>query len=330
VSGDKPRRIAPIVLAGAFGMVVALLFVVLRPSDTPFERAQNTAGSPSRGAGGPVAGAGTRSAPVRQQSATSNPPLTARVDSVSQLTPSAVGPATRADAGLQTPSVPPIEEPAIRDAKDGHEGDPESEGKPERPAQWCFLKTSDDHDYLSDSRAVWNGSRSVWMGKENDAAAEGGYFSSDILWQGVDATAFRGLRIEVSTQIKGRGYLQFFVRTATATDSAIVLHDQQLPSVPTTNGHVNLFPPFGVEWARFSIVADVPVETDVVYYGIALMGGRAIWIDDVRIVTVDPETPLTNERSIGGRFILPVNARTAFVAPANLDFEVTTREAAGC
>ena len=45
---------------------------------------------------------------------------------------------------------------------------------------------------------------------------------------------------------------------------------------------------------------------------------------------VDRETPLTQERSIGGRFILPVNARAALGAPANLDFEVTTLEGAAC
>ena len=110
----------------------------------------------------------------------------------------------------------------------------------------------------------------------------------------------------MSVRVKGRGYFQFFVRTATATDSGLVLHDQQLPSVPTTNRHVSLFPaPFGVDWLPISIVADVPVETDIVYYGITLMGGRALWIDDVRIATVDPGTRLTQERSIGGRRSCP-------------------------
>ena len=328
---DRAKRIARIVLAGALGAVVALLFLVLRPDGATFERFQEVAASPSRGDGRSPAAAGARSIPTQRSSEVSNAPPAVGADAVPELTPSDARPVSVAAASLQAPSVPPIEEPTIGEAEDGNERDADADDEPERPAQWCFSKMHDDHDYLSDSRAVWSGSRSVWMGKENDIAAEGGYFSSDILWQGVDATAFRGLRIEVSARVKGRGYLQFFVRTATAADSGIVLHDTQLPSVPTTNRYVNLFAPLGVDWLPLSIVADIPIETDVVYYGISLMGGRAIWIDDVRIATVDRETPLTAERSIGGRFILPVDARAAFGAPANLDFEiVTTLEDAGC
>lgn len=208
--------------------------------------------------------------------------------------------------------------------------DAEPEDGPERPVGWCFLKTKADHDYVSDSSTAWNGSRSVWIGKQNDADADRGYFSSDILWQGVDARALRGARIEVSARVKGKGYFQFFVRTADAADTGIVLNDSQLPSVPQTNRYVNLFPPRGAGWERLSIVGDVPLEADVVYYGVGLMNGRAIWIDDVRLTRVEPQTPLTEERSAGGRFILPVDVRGALPAPTNLDFEATTRDDVGC
>ena len=324
------NRIARVVLAGAVGAIVALWLVLLRPSGGPFDAAQYVPAAPSPasalrngtpGAGSTESAAGSASegsaSSVGEQLAVAPPSFIAQ-------RPGAVV------AAIATPTARTDPARSIAGTEPRNEGEAEPEDGPERPALWCFLKSKDDHDYVSDSDTVWNGSRSVWIGKQNDAEADGGYFSHDILWQGVDATAFRGLRIEVSAEIKGRGYLQFFVRTATAMDGGIVLHDSQLPSVPTTNRHVNLFAPLGVDWARFSIVADVPVEADVVYYGISLMGGRAISIDDVRIAMVDRETPLTLERSIGGRFILPVNAAAALGAPTNLDFEVTTRDAAGC
>lgn len=324
------KRSARVLLAGGIGAVVALLIVMLsRPGatfDAPESAPAGAASSSESRAGSAVAAAAEAG---REPVVTSSP--TAPGETIVAAPAALAGQrAGAAAANLGAPAARSAPAPIATAAAPAYASEAGSNEREERPARWCFLKTRDDHDYVSDSSTVWSGSRSVWIGKQNDAAADGGYFSSDVLWQGVDATALRGLRIEVSARIKGRGYLQFFVRTATATDSGIVLHDSQLPSVPTTNRHVNLFAPLGVDWGRFSIVADVPVEADVVYYGVTLMGGRAIWIDDVRIATVDRETPLTQEHSIGGRFILPVDARAALLAPANLDFEVTTSEKIGC
>jgi hypothetical protein len=327
----SPKRVARIVLAGALGVVVASLILVLRPTGTAFESTPGAAVSPSRTDRG-AAPAGARS-DAREPAAevadaeTSSFAADPSAEPVFAAARQEVAPAGAA-AAPDVASAPSGHAGAVDGQRDDGEGDTANE--PERPLQWCFLRTHDDHDLLSDSSAVSSGSRSVRLGKDPDPAAAGGYFSSDVLWQGADATPFRGLRMEVSAHVKGTGYFQFFVRTASASDRGVVLNDNQLPSVPTTNRYVRLFPPNGADWTRLSIVADVPVESDIVYYGVSLMNGRAIWIDDVRIATVDRETPLTQEPSHGGRFVLPVDARTALAAPANLDFEITARERAGC
>jgi hypothetical protein len=323
------KRLARVLAAGTLGVVVALLILLLRPHRAPSDAALDARPPPpsrlDRAAPESNGVAAARRAEIELPVPATELAVESSVSPVDGLAR-----AVAVSNAARGPTMSAAENPSRGEAGrgDDREAGDDEEGS-ERPAFWCFLKTRDDHDYASDSSVVWNGSRSVWIGKQNDAAADGGYFSADILWQGVDATAFRGRRIEVSAQVRGKGYFQFFVRTAAATDTGIVLHDNQLPTVPTTNRYVNLFPPRG-EWERLSIVADVPVEADVVYYGFALMGGRAIWLDDVRIESVDPQTPLTAEQSIGGRFILPVNARAALAAPANFDFEVTTRYNAGC
>ena len=327
--GVRPTRVVRILLAGVVGAFVALLFLVLRP-DAPFERSQSAAVPSPRTTDVGVAVADARSAAGRLPSEDPRASSEVDVDAAAPRPTVQDSPPTRVAAGGPVPAAPATAASAVRDGEQRTDDPAETENEPERPAQWCFLKTRDDHDYLSDIRAVFNGSRSAWLGKDDDLEAGGGYFSSDILWQGVDATAFRGLRIEVSAHVKGMGYFQFFVRTANAADRGIVLSDSQLPSVPMTNRYVSLFPPNGAEWVRLSIVADVPVESDIVYYGIGLNGGRAIWIDDIRIARVDLETPLTQERSHGGRLILPVDGGAALAAPANLDFEVTTHGAPGC
>jgi hypothetical protein len=327
--GVKPNRIGKLLLAGAVGAFVALLLLVIAPTDAPLVESGSAALSAPRANG--------RSAPADARSASRDGPAETPPAADGVVTGSAPVRATEVAAppsvvatSVEAGSAPNAAARTNGPAEPQEESPPDANDELERPAQWCFLKTRDDHDYRSDSSAVFNGSRSVWMGKDNDVEAAGGYFSSDILWQGADATAFRGLRIEVSAHVKGMGYFQFFVRTATAEDGGIVLNDNQLPSVPMTNRYVRLFPPNGAEWARLSIVADVSLETDVVYYGIGLNNGRAIWIDDVRIARVDPDTPLTREPSHGGRFILPVDSRAALAAPSNLDFEVATRGARGC
>ena len=198
---------------------------------------------------------------------------------------------------------------------------------PERPLFWCFSKTQTDHDYVSDSATVWNGSRSVWIGKNEDAPIP--YFSVDALWQGIDATPYRGARIEISAQVKGKGYFQFFLRTASATEGTIVLTNQQLLSVPMTNRYVSMFPPNGGAWTRISLVGEIPSTADIIYYGLALHNGGAIWMDNMRLSQVNAETPTTEELSAGGRVVLPVNPEAIFSTPTNLDFEITSLDLEG-
>src|SRR5690349_1746116 len=84
----------------------------------------------------------------------------------------------------------------------------------ERPLGWCFRTRSGREDWLavsppgepphqlrSDSRVVWNGARSAWLGTEATADFRA---NTDIMWQTIDAAPFRGARIELSAQLQNR------------------------------------------------------------------------------------------------------------------------------
>lgn len=64
-------------------------------------------------------------------------------------------------------------------------------------------------------------------------------------------------------------------------------------------------------WNHYSIVLDVPAESDLISFGIILSGQGQVWVDDLKFETVDNNVPSTN---------LEVT-KTILEAPTNLNFE---------
>jgi hypothetical protein len=75
-------------------------------------------------------------------------------------------------------------------------------------------------------------------------------------------------------------------------------------------------------WPEHVIVIDVPANATVVLYGGVLAGPGSLWLDDLRLTTVDRSVSLTAEPYPTGRLKnRPPDASRVLPAPANLDFE---------
>lgn len=206
----------------------------------------------------------------------------------------------------------------------------------ERPLGWCFQMWSGPpgpwlavsppgeptHELRSESRVVWNGSRSAWLGSEDQRG--GGAFRIDIMWQPIDAIPYRGSRIELSVQSRGTtGWLHLFLRTQRAAENELAL----LGSPPQNY----LFSQYsGDSWERLAVVADVPADADVIVLGVGVWWRGHAWIDDARLTKVATSTRLTNN-PLGAdseAFTMPLGHVRPFDAPTNLDFEATAADSA--
>jgi hypothetical protein len=185
----------------------------------------------------------------------------------------------------------------------------------ERPLGWCF-RTTLSSDFASDSSTVWNGSRSVLVRKHEGVEPD---YHINILWQGVDATPYRASRIEVSAHVQSIGGVALFLQAATRHE--LSLADDRLRIASSNNRF------FGVPtqgWSRLSIVGDVPLDADVMYYGVANNGRASLWVDDVRITRVGPDSAVTVTPSQNAPILLPpVEPSSILATPINLDFEAT-------
>jgi hypothetical protein len=199
------------------------------------------------------------------------------------------------------------------------------------PLGWCFrshsgftwqetpLGSAPQHEFVSDKSVVWHGSASVRIAAADYALPAG---VVGVMWQGISARPFRGKRVEMSafarTRITNPGH--FFIRTQASAPLELLLSDQKAPGARGLNQYM----PRDADWARYRVVHDVPADAEVMYYGFALYGGGAVWIDDLRISIVDENSPLTHSSSVGGNQIIAIDPGWILPGPLNLDFEVTS------
>ena len=260
-------------------------------------------------------------------------------DSLSATGAATTGSATAPPIGVQNaPSTAAPAAPESNISQSAAEPASDADEFTELPLGWCFrtwpgpggpwLAMSPPgeptHELRTDSRVVWNGSRSAWLGTESSGSTERPY--ADVMWQTIDATRYRGSRIELSAQfrdLRSDGSIQLFLRTQRATEREIVLL-----GTPPQN---MWFGQLGDSWWRPSVVSDVPTDADVLVVGIAVYNRGHVWIDEARLTRVSTSTPLTNNPLGGGeRFAMPLaHAGQRFNAPTNFDFEATNLDPAG-
>jgi hypothetical protein len=199
----------------------------------------------------------------------------------------------------------------------------------EHPVGWCYYSSTHqeraapppEHEIRSDVAAAWQGSAGVWMGTHDPAL--GARFSTDAVWQGIDATPFGGARLEIAVRVRNRGHIgYFFVRGQRRGDPALVLIDAQSPTTPRSNLFFGTFVNNSRDWLRLAIIYEVPADVEVIYYGVALLNGGNVDVDGWEISEVAGDVPLTSAGTPGGRAMLVVDPRAVLDAPTNLGYEV--------
>ena len=226
---------------------------------------------------------------------------------------------------------------SVRNTDQGSVSSEAPEKEVEYPLGWCFrtrpggvgpwlaASPPDEptHGLTSDSGVVWNGSRSARLGSEE----YGRGFAVDVMWQAIDATAYRGSRIEFSAWFQGRAFfLQFFLRTLRATDAELVLIDYTRPNATPRN---LMWSGIAETWMHAQIVDHIPADADLIVFGIAIYSGGHAWIVGVQLATVAENVPLTHRPLEGGIIIMPLPNAGSSDMPTNLDFEATNLEAGG-
>ncbi len=107
------------------------------------------------------------------------------------------------------------------------------------------------------------------------------------LGQQIRADNYRGKRIRLNGWVKGNvnfGYAHCWMR--------IDAEDGEVLSFDNTLDEGNVLRP---DWARFSIVLDVPEKSAVIYLGFQLVGRGQAWLDDWQLEVVGKEIAATNQ-----------------------------------
>jgi len=171
------------------------------------------------------------------------------------------------------------------------------------------------YEFASDFETVWNGVASASListtRNENIRPAS--------MVQITSAEPYRGKRVRYSAQVRTR-------KIAPEFRASLWLRAQDINGLVVAFQDMNGRMIAGnSEWSEQSIVLDMPQDASVMLYGIFGVNEGTLWIDDVRISTVDQTVALTAAAwSVGNGVInLAIDPNRALLAPANLDFEET-------
>lgn len=195
------------------------------------------------------------------------------------------------------------------------------------PPHWCFRlsgATSAARLHVAlDSSVVAQGSRSARV----DTRASLPPDVTAVLWQAVDATSYRGSRLELVAQVRSEAPV---ARLFLSSQSGPGMAMERLRSDLAGEPGVNQLIASGTDWTRVAVVHDVPLDAFNVYYGVALYGNAKLWLDDVRLTVVDTRVPLTPDDSADDSPSIRIGPPMwAWNGPSNLDFELTSA-AVGC
>ena len=149
---------------------------------------------------------------------------------------------------------------------------------------------SDPTEYVvsADGSVHRDGAASLSIASKGDVPA--GKFGTAM--QSVPATPFRGTRVRLSADVKTEG-VQGWAGLWMRVDGSTVRPFDNMENRPLTGSS---------DWARYSIVLDVPADASMIALGTLLDGGGHVWTDDVVLETVSSSIPTTS-------VVLPVETR---------------------
>jgi hypothetical protein len=150
----------------------------------------------------------------------------------------------------------------------------------------------------------------------------------NVLWQAIRAAPYRGKRIVFRPYLRAMpgGSITAFLRSWDgSTWTPQIAPDRLQPAkAPIAT--------WGAAWGNPRLLLDVPLDAEIIYYGIVQARARSVWIDHVEVSTDDIPGPLGAAPSISrylatGMFLenlpaLPIDPNFVWDKPQNLDFEI--------
>jgi hypothetical protein len=135
----------------------------------------------------------------------------------------------------------------------------------------------------TDTAVKYSGKASAFVkSKHNETSAV-----STGLSQQIKADNYRGKRLRLDGWVKGEvnsGYAHCWMRVDDAEGEVL--------SFDNTLDEGNVLKP---DWARFSIVLDVPEKAAVIYLGFQMVGRGQVWLDDWQLEVVGKDIASTNQ-----------------------------------
>jgi hypothetical protein len=213
------------------------------------------------------------------------------------------------------------------------------------PPYWCFrtfypgmpwIMSSDPRNTgnaaRSEPEVVWHGMRSLRMDVEPIGAGPKPYRMSsaqrNVVWQAIRAAPFRGKRIVFRPYLRssaGASISAFLRAWNGATGAPEISPDRNDPAKTPTIV-------WGGSWGTPYLALEVPMDAEIIYYGIVQSGSLPVWIDQVELDTGPvPGTPGASSYSNISRYIeglppLPIEPNWVWKEPQNLDFEIVYPE----
>lgn len=153
------------------------------------------------------------------------------------------------------------------------------------------------YNYAIDEKVFHSGNRSGVL--YSIESADEGEFGT--MMQSFLADEYKGKRLKMSCYLKSENAHKCaaWCRVDNAAGDSIQFDNMDNRAILGTT-----------DWNYYTIVLDVPEESDSIHFGVLLIGSGKVWADGFSFEVVDEKTPLTNMEI---QKILPKQ-------PANLDF----------
>lgn len=119
------------------------------------------------------------------------------------------------------------------------------------------------------------------------------------LVQEIKAENYRGERVRLSGYIKSK-FISYWAGLFLIVEDAI--------GRPVSYDNMQNRPVVGSsEWIKYEIVLDIPQNSERILFGAALNGKGTVWIDDLKLLVVSKNVPVTDLSSRDPSSLYPVN-----------------------
>ena len=139
---------------------------------------------------------------------------------------------------------------------------------------------------LTADTEVKHGGKASGSIRATDAAKAFGTFTSAI-----KADNYRGKRVRLVAYVKPEGvkdWAGLWMRVDSKDKTAIAFDNMNARPIKGTS-----------DWTQYGLVLDVPAEAEEIFFGCLLAGKGRLWIDDMELITVGADVPVTGNPTAG-------------------------------